>query len=628
MYRCRKLAGSPAGVGGVARCRHLHAASVSRTARVQIGGVSAPRCCSADPTLVPAGYITSDTLRMGTLLSPAQQLRMNPVAVSRTSEETQSAMSAVDGSPELLGHLRWLLQTHVLGRDVWLVGGPGPSRRRLLLAFAELMGQEVECVTISRDTTESDIKQRRELVGTSSLFVDQGPVRAALHGRMLVLDGVERAERNILPLLNNLLENREMALEDGRFLVSPSRWQLMLAGATASGSAAGAEDRTDAAATRLRSDGFLPVHPQFRVSALGLPVPPFPGRPLDPPLRSRFVARYVAPSTAAEMTALLAKLQLASGGWVGSSSTTRSVGSSRSANTGGIRHNMGASLGATVALAMSEMSGPPTTAAINHAPKHTGNSTGSSSSVGMDSRLFPPPFPLHTLPWLSVGPSQHNLHQLYPFFLMQEWNASSQSRSASVKPRGYANRDVRAREDTSTASALSHGLRSLFSQAGLPLHTHTTHHSTSQHHDPPPAPLQALGHIYIEHAAIGGTVAAAVASLRACRDVLLVGPRGVGQSTLARAISHHFARRLPLVFALYADMSTRDLLQRRGTRPLPDGRHKSVWINSLLVEAAIDGRVSSSASECACVKCAHVHRTALCCIECTDPPHCIVLMLH
>ena len=33
----------------------------------------------------------------------------------------------------------------------------------------------------------------------------------------MVLDGVEKAERNVLPVLNNLLENREMALDDGRW---------------------------------------------------------------------------------------------------------------------------------------------------------------------------------------------------------------------------------------------------------------------------------------------------------------------------------------------------------------------------------------------------------------------------
>jgi len=35
-------------------------------------------------------------------------------------------------------------------------------------------------------------------------------------------------ERNVLPLLNNLLENREMQLDDGRFLVAPSRFDRLL----------------------------------------------------------------------------------------------------------------------------------------------------------------------------------------------------------------------------------------------------------------------------------------------------------------------------------------------------------------------------------------------------------------
>lgn len=53
-------------------------------------------------------------------------------------------------------------------------------------------------------------------------------MRAAIHGRVLVLEGIEKAERNVLPLLNNLLENREMQLDDGRFLVSPSRYDKLL----------------------------------------------------------------------------------------------------------------------------------------------------------------------------------------------------------------------------------------------------------------------------------------------------------------------------------------------------------------------------------------------------------------
>lgn len=53
-------------------------------------------------------------------------------------------------------------------------------------------------------------------------------MRAALNGRVLILDGVEKAERNVLPILNNLLENREMQLDDGRFLVAPDKYDKLL----------------------------------------------------------------------------------------------------------------------------------------------------------------------------------------------------------------------------------------------------------------------------------------------------------------------------------------------------------------------------------------------------------------
>ena len=46
------------------------------------------------------------------------------------------------------------------------------------------------------------------LAGTA-FYVDCAAVRAATMGSVLVLDGIEKAERNVMPLLNNLLENRE-----------------------------------------------------------------------------------------------------------------------------------------------------------------------------------------------------------------------------------------------------------------------------------------------------------------------------------------------------------------------------------------------------------------------------------
>lgn len=65
---------------------------------------------------------------------------------------------------------------------------------------------------LSKDVTDGDLKQRREIAGGSAFYVDQAAVRAATEGRILILDGIEKAERNVLPIINNLLENREMAL--------------------------------------------------------------------------------------------------------------------------------------------------------------------------------------------------------------------------------------------------------------------------------------------------------------------------------------------------------------------------------------------------------------------------------
>ena len=53
-------------------------------------------------------------------------------------------------------------------------------------------------------------------------------MKAATEGRVLVLEGIEKAERNVLPVLNNLLENREMQLDDGRFLMAADRYDKLL----------------------------------------------------------------------------------------------------------------------------------------------------------------------------------------------------------------------------------------------------------------------------------------------------------------------------------------------------------------------------------------------------------------
>ena len=124
--------------------------------------------------------------------------------------------------PRLGATLEWLCQKDALGQDALLICAPAERARarRAAFAFAELVNAEAYYVGVSPDTAEADLRQRRELTGSgNAAWSDAAPVRAALAGGVLILDGLERAERNVLPTLNNLLENRELALDDGRRLV-------------------------------------------------------------------------------------------------------------------------------------------------------------------------------------------------------------------------------------------------------------------------------------------------------------------------------------------------------------------------------------------------------------------------
>uniref|UniRef100_A0A670J8Q5 von Willebrand factor A domain-containing protein 8 n=1 Tax=Podarcis muralis TaxID=64176 RepID=A0A670J8Q5_PODMU len=170
------------------------------------------------------------------------------------------------------------MQKDLLGQDVFLIGPPGPLRRSIAMQYLELTKREVEYIALSRDTTETDLKQRREIRAGTAYYIDQCAVRAATEGRILVLEGLEKAERNVLPVLNNLLENREMQLEDGRFLMSAERYDKLL---------------KEHNKSELDAWKIVRVSENFRVIALGLPVPRYLGNPLDPPLRSRFQARDV-----------------------------------------------------------------------------------------------------------------------------------------------------------------------------------------------------------------------------------------------------------------------------------------------------------------------------------------------
>lgn len=189
--------------------------------------------------------------------------------------------------PSYVSTLRWMLQKDlVMKQDFCLLGHSAADQRLLALTYAALTSREIEYVSLTRDTSDADLKQRKEMrnpsdplslatSSVSSIYVPQAPVRAALHGRLLILDGIEKAERNVLPTLNNLLENRELSLDDGSMLVSSATYDQHR------------EFQHDDVLNRMHR-----VHEDFTVLALGS-LSDSSG--LDPPLRSRFQA-HVAPA--------------------------------------------------------------------------------------------------------------------------------------------------------------------------------------------------------------------------------------------------------------------------------------------------------------------------------------------
>ena len=74
--------------------------------------------------------------------------------------------------------------------------------------YAELNDREIDSVLITRDTTDSDLLQRRELSKGNVRFIDGPVVNAALAGKLFVLDGMERAERNVLVQLRSTTTSR------------------------------------------------------------------------------------------------------------------------------------------------------------------------------------------------------------------------------------------------------------------------------------------------------------------------------------------------------------------------------------------------------------------------------------
>ncbi|XP_066093875.1 von Willebrand factor A domain-containing protein 8 isoform X2 [Saccopteryx bilineata] len=479
--------GRPGGDGRRSEVRLLHAGAGAETGdTVNIGDVSYKLKTPKSPELVPQNYI-SDSL----------------------------AQSVVQ-------HLRWIMQKDLLGQDVFLIGPPGPLRRSIAMQYLELTRREVEYIALSRDTTETDLKQRREIRAGTAFYIDQCAVRAATEGRTLVLEGLEKAERNVLPVLNNLLENREMQLDDGRFLMSAERYDKLL------------QDHTKA---ELDAWKIVRVSENFRVIALGLPVPRYSGNPLDPPLRSRFQARDIYYLPFKDQLKLL--------------------------------YSIGANVSAEK---VSQLLSFATTLCSQE-----------SSTLGL------PEFPLDSLPaavqildsfpMMSI---KHAIHWLYPYTVL-------------LGPEGkMAVEDVLKRFELqdSRSSLLPKEIVSVdripdshISQASMTVRVAEKEVTIKVPAGSRPFSQPSVSERFIQTLSHKQLLAEMMLS-HMVKDICLIGGKGCGKTVIAKNFADILGYDIEPIM-LYQDMTARDLLQQRYTLPNGD----TAWRSSPLVSAAREGKL-------------------------------------
>lgn len=127
----------------------------------------------------------------------------------------------------MLQHLQWMLKQDSLDRHMVLIGPPGPMLHWVLFQFSKLPQRELEYASLSHDISQIDLHQRCETQNGADVCLDQRVARAAIHGNILVIEDIEKIDRDVMPVLNNLLENREIRLQDGRCIISALRYDTL-----------------------------------------------------------------------------------------------------------------------------------------------------------------------------------------------------------------------------------------------------------------------------------------------------------------------------------------------------------------------------------------------------------------
>ena len=151
-----------------------------------------------------------------------------------------------------------LMQSHAV-RDFCLVGPKGCGKTEVINRFASVLGYDVAPILLYADMSARDLLQTRTTTPAGDTVWIQSPlVRAAVEGRLAVLDGIHRLHRSTLATLSRLVHDRETTLFDGTRLLDRAKYDAVAR-------------KTGWTEEEMGRRKILPIHPAFRIAALAEP---------------------------------------------------------------------------------------------------------------------------------------------------------------------------------------------------------------------------------------------------------------------------------------------------------------------------------------------------------------------
>ena len=176
-----------------------------------------------------------------------------------------------------------------------IIGERGVGKQTLGRELSRLLDQPVEPILLYQDMSSRDLLQQRDTdVNGNTVWRHSPLVKAAVEGRLALIDGIDRLYPGTLALIQRLTQDRELTLHDGTRLLGAERFEQ-------TAKEAGLTD------SEMAERGLCKIHPAFRICAFA-ERPTSKNKWLTPEIIPSFIWHELAPLDKANESKLLEQL--------------------------------------------------------------------------------------------------------------------------------------------------------------------------------------------------------------------------------------------------------------------------------------------------------------------------------